>query len=101
MKLLAIANLEEEFIYLEKLPEVVDNLNIEAVLFAGNILKAEERKKEWSLAQKENRNPNLQRAEILAERENDARTFTNFFQLLARLKKPSYIVPGPNDAPER
>ncbi|RMF58483.1 MAG: metallophosphoesterase, partial [Calditrichaeota bacterium] len=33
--------------------------------------------------------------------ENDARTFTNFFQLLARLKKPSYIVPGPNDAPER
>ena len=101
MKLLAIGNLDEEFAHLERLPEVVKSLNIEAILFTGNILQAEARQQEWRRARQENRAPDLHRPEILEERENDAASFKRFFRTLSQLNRPVFIVPGKHDAPER
>ncbi|RMI13708.1 MAG: metallophosphoesterase [Calditrichaeota bacterium] len=101
MKLLAIGNLDEEFAYLDRLPEVVENLNIEAILFTGNILRAEARQEEWNRAREENRQPDRQRPEILRERDNDAESFKRFFHTLSALNRPTYLVPGKQDAPER
>ncbi len=101
MKLLAIGNLDEEFAFLERLPEVANTLRVDAILFTGNILQAEARKLEWQRAHNEHRQPNLQRPEILAERENDAQSFRRFFAILNQMNRPAFIVPGKHDAPER
>ncbi len=57
MKILAISNLLEEFAYLDRLPEVVKNANIEAVVFTGDILRAEARRMEWEWAHAKQRPP--------------------------------------------
>lgn len=57
MKLLAISDLREAFDYIDRLPEVVQEARIDAVLFAGEILQAEARKAEWERAVREQRLP--------------------------------------------
>ncbi len=101
MKILAIGDLQEEFGYLDRLPEVVRGARAEAVVFTGNILRAEARQAEWQRAQAEHRLPHLNQPEILKERDNDARSMNRFFSMLGRLGIPVFLVPGKNDAPER
>jgi Icc-related predicted phosphoesterase len=55
---------------------VVRNAGVEAVVFAGNILKSEARR-------------------------GSARSFQRFFRVLGSLKSPAFLVPGKNDTPER
>jgi Icc-related predicted phosphoesterase len=76
MRILAIGDLEDEFTYLDRLPEVVRNTDIDAVVFAGNIPGPEPRR-------------------------DSARSFQRFFEVLSSLETPAFLVPGKNDAPER
>ncbi len=101
MNVLAIADLREEFAYLDRLSEVVNNARVQAVLFSGNVLRAEARQAEWERAKAENRLPRLDQPEVVRERRDDAESITRFFQSLDRLGVPVFIVPGRNDAPER
>lgn len=101
MKILAISNLLEEFAYLDRLPEVVKNANIEAVVFTGDILRAEARRMEWERAHAEQRPPTMNQPEVARERHDDAQSMIRFFKILNRLDVPVFVVPGKNDAPER
>ncbi|MCX8071337.1 MAG: metallophosphoesterase [Candidatus Binatia bacterium] len=101
MKLLAIGDLREEFAYLDRLSEVVKNARVHAVLFTGNVLRAEARQAEWERAKAEGRLPRLDQPEVVRERRDDAESITRFFGQLDRLGVPVFFVPGRNDAPER
>lgn len=101
MKLLAVADALEVFDYADRLGEVVKEAGVEAVLFTGNILKAEARLAEWERARKEGRDPDPDRPEIAQERSGDSRSFARFFRMLNDLRVPCFVVPGKNDAPER
>jgi Icc-related predicted phosphoesterase len=77
MNIMAIGDLHDEFRFVDQIPEVVRNTDIEGVVFAGNILGPESRR-------------------------DSARSFQRFFGVLSSLKKtPTFLVPGRNDAPER
>ncbi len=99
--LLALSDLHERFDYLERLPEVVKNANVEGVVFTGNILRAEAREAEWRRAQEEGRAPDLGHPDVARERSDDAESLARFFRTLRELKVPVYLIPGRNDAPER
>ena len=101
MKLLAISDLREAFDYIDRLPEVVREAGVDAVLFAGNILQAEARQAEWARAVQEHRLPDRARPEVVEERKNDAESFLTFFRRLHAIGVPVYVIPGRNDAPER
>ena len=101
MRILALSDLHEEFAYLDRLPEVVEQERIDAVVFAGNVLRAEARRREWARAQQEGRRPSMEALEVAREREDDARSFDRFLEVLSRLEVPVYLIPGENDAPER
>ncbi|GIW45999.1 MAG: hypothetical protein KatS3mg077_3281 [Candidatus Binatia bacterium] len=101
MKVLAIADLREEFRYLDRLEEVVKNTRAKAVLFSGNVLRAEARQAEWERAKAEGRLPLLDQPEVVRERRDDAESIMKFFRSLDRLGVPVFLVPGRNDAPER
>ncbi|WP_054683514.1 metallophosphoesterase [Rhodothermus marinus] len=101
MKLLAISDLREAFDYIDRLPEVVQEARIDAVLFAGEILQAEARKAEWERAVREQRLPDRARPEVVEERKNDAESLMTFFRRLNTIGVPVYVIPGRNDAPER
>ncbi|GAB4230120.1 MAG: hypothetical protein Kow00109_01690 [Acidobacteriota bacterium] len=101
MRLLALADLQERFEHLDRIGEVVENAHCDGILFAGNILAAEARIKEWQQAAAEHRRPSLEKAEVAAERSNDAESLARFFGVLHRLGVPVYVVPGKHDAPER
>lgn len=101
MRLLALADLQERFDHLDRIGEVVENARCDAILFAGNILAAEARTREWERAAAEGRRPSLERPEVAAERSNDAESLARFFGVLHRLGVPVYVIPGKNDAPER
>ncbi len=77
MNVMAIGDLNGDFTYVDRLPEVVKNADIEGVVFAGNIL-----------------------AGARGQRD-EARSFSRFFGALGSLKVPAFVVPGKNDAPER
>ncbi len=101
MKILAISDVHEEFAYLDRLPDVVKGAGVEAVVFTGNILRAEARRAEWERARAEQRQPDLNQPEVARERDDDAQSINRFFGFLNALGVPVYIVPGKNDAPER
>ncbi|HWP46948.1 MAG TPA: hypothetical protein VNM22_07270 [Candidatus Limnocylindrales bacterium] len=100
MRILAINELLEEFRFVDRLLEVVKETPIDAVVFTGNILRAEARNAEWQRALAEHRTPSLNQPEVVRERENDAQSLNRFFKLLSSLGVPAYLVPGRNDAPE-
>jgi Icc-related predicted phosphoesterase len=101
MKVLAISDLREEFSYLDRLPEVVRNVQARGVLFCGNILRADARQAEWERAKSEGRKPLLDNPEVVRERRDDAESVSRFFRALDQLGVPVFVVPGRNDAPER
>ncbi|GBD25391.1 hypothetical protein HRbin30_00710 [bacterium HR30] len=101
MKVLAIGDLREEFAYLDRLSEVVKNARVQAVLFSGNVLRAEARQAEWERAKAEGRMPRLDQPEVVRERRDDAESMARFFRSLDQLGVPVFVVPGRNDAPER
>jgi len=101
MNILAISDLHEEFTYLERLPEVVRNAAVGAVMFTGNILRAEARRAEWERAHAERRSPRINHPEVARERDDDAQSLNRFFRSLNALGVPVFLVPGKHDAPER
>lgn len=101
MQVLVLSDWLENRQYLERLPEVVQGTRAEAILFTGNILKAEARAAEWERALKEGRDPDPDRPEIQQEHSDDAESLAQFFRVLRQLDVPVCIVPGKNDAPER
>lgn len=101
MRVLAIGDVDEESADLAGLSEVVDNAGADAVVFTGNLLKAEARRAELEAACGEDRCPDWEADAVTEERENDAESANRFFQALGDLDVPVYLVPGENDAPER
>jgi hypothetical protein len=101
MKILITGDLLEQFQYVERLPEVVKEAQVNAVLFTGNILRAEAREAEWRRALAERRAPRLDLPGLQKQRDDDARSLHRFFATLGSLGVPACFVPGRNDAPER
>ncbi|MGH7455405.1 MAG: metallophosphoesterase [bacterium] len=98
MKILAVSDLHEDFAFLDRLPELT---KIEAVVFTGNVLRAEARRIEWERAHAEHRAPSMTRAEVARERDDDAQSVSRFLKTLNVMGVPVFLVPGKNDAPER
>lgn len=101
MRVLVLSDWLEQHAYLDRLPEVVRETHAEAVLFTGNILRAEARTAEWERAQKEGRDPDPDHPAVQKEHSDDAESLANFFRTLRKLEVPVCLVPGKNDAPER
>jgi Icc-related predicted phosphoesterase len=101
MKILAVSDLLEEFTFVDRLPEVIRGAGIEAVVFTGNILRADQREAEWRRALAEGRAPRADLPEVARERDNDAQSLNRFFGALSSLGVPVCVVPGRTDAPER
>lgn len=101
MRLLALSDLQEEFAYLDRLPDLVRNARIEGALFCGNVLRAEARNAEREKARGEGRAPRIDLPEIQKARSDDAQSVIRFFRALNQLGTPVFLVPGRNDAPER
>jgi Icc-related predicted phosphoesterase len=101
MKILAVSDLFEEFAFVDRLPEVIRGAGVDAVVFTGNILRADQREAEWRRALAEGRPPRAEQPEVARERDNDAQSLNRFFRLLSSLGVPACLVPGRTDAPER
>ena len=101
MKLFIIGDLLEQFQFIETLPEVLREAGIDAVLFSGNILRAEAREAEWRRAVAERRAPRPDLPGLQKQRDDDARSLHRFFKTLSGLGVPACLVPGRNDSPER
>jgi uncharacterized protein len=101
MKILITGDLLEQFQYVERLPEVVKEAHVDAVLFTGNILRAQAREAEWRRALAERRAPRLDLPGVQKQRNDYARSLHRFFAALGSLGVPACFVPGRNDAPER
>lgn len=101
MNILAISGLNEEFRYLSRLAEVAQNAKVEAVVFTGNILRAEARRQEWERAREAHCLPDPNQPDVVREHADDAQSMERFFKMLSALGVPAFIVPGKHDAPER
>ena len=99
MKLLIISDFHGAVDQLEPVKERARQLGVEAVLFAGDIVRGAARGDEWLAARSEGRAPNRGLPSIAAEAAEDLNLYETFYSSMDELWVPTYVVPGNMDAP--
>ncbi len=100
MQILVISDLRGELARLENMVERCREYSLDAVCFCGNIVRGDARLAEWSQAKRENKIPNRNDVDILAEALEDLRLYKRFCSLVDSLGIPVLAIPGHLDAPE-
>ncbi len=97
MKGLALANYLGESSVLPEVKKLVESNNIDFILFAGGIVKGNDRLKEFDTAEAEGRRADFSR--VSHEEKTDIEQYEAFFKGLGELNIPVYYIPGRADAP--
>lgn len=100
MKILAFTDCGGQISKLEKLNEIIQNEDIRNLLFLGNIVEGNERRKEWSSSCLEHRLPISSKPDIIKNIPEEIKQIINFFAVMGKMNAPLYFVPGYKDAPE-
>lgn len=96
-KIVAIRDFKEAFEFLPNFVSVVKEIQPDAIVFAGSILKGTKLEEEYKSATLMGRPP---RREILHEvEEHQIKVLNEFLKTLGETGIKTYIVPGKNDAP--
>lgn len=99
MRILAISDYHAKEEILSGFFEAIKNLSYEAIFFTGDILRWRGKATEWANARKEKRAPDKDKPGIKEEIEENAEVYRKFYQDMARLGKPTFLIPGNVDAP--
>lgn len=101
MNILALTDLRGQFRYAERLSDVCRRAAVEAIVFTGNIVDGGARMAEWEAARRQGLHPDYAQPAVQEQERADARLYTRFLHILGALNRPTYIIPGHLDAPER
>ncbi len=99
MKLLVISDFHGAVDRLEPIKERTRQLGVEAVLFAGDVVRGYARGDEWLAARREARPAKRDLPAIEEEASEDLDLYGTFYSSMDELWVPTYVVPGNMDAP--
>ncbi|RMD94211.1 MAG: metallophosphoesterase [Calditrichaeota bacterium] len=100
MKILALSDMRGHTDYVNRVPELVKEVEPAMVVFTGNVLKSEARLAEWERAKQENRKPDYSKEAIRHEEDHDAQLYETLFDMLGQLNIPTAVIPGALDSPK-
>ncbi len=100
MKILGLSDMRGHADYLPRLPELVQEVRPDLIVFTGNALRAEARMAEWERARAEDRQPSRDAPGVRLEEEQDARIYELLFDTLGKLNVPVAVIPGVLDSPK-
>lgn len=99
MRIFAISDLHGAVDSLESFKAKVHEENPDMIVFAGDIVAAGARAREWLVANQEHRLPRRDLPDFRDEEHEDLHAYTAFFKALADTATPCFVVPGNLDAP--
>jgi len=79
--------------------KAIKNSDFDLVVFTGDILKWRVKCTEWAEAKKEKRIPDKNKQEIKEEIEKNTDNYWKFYLQIAKLQKPTFLIPGNVDSP--
>jgi Icc-related predicted phosphoesterase len=99
MKILAISDWHGKEKVLSHLALAIRGLNLDMIVFTGDILQWKAKCSEWANANKENRVPQKDLPEITEEIRRNSRLYLTFYETVRSLNLPFFSIPGNVDSP--
>lgn len=101
MNILALTDLRGRIDYLDRLPDVCRDAQVDLVVFAGNIVAGGARLATWEEGHTRALRLDYEQPAIQAQERADIETYSHFYRVLGQLGVPVCVIPGRLDAPER
>ncbi len=101
MRVLVASDLRGEVRRLDQLAEVIQNEDIRAMVFCGNIIPDDARTKAFEEARANGKHPEMEEEALHKLEDIAVKAFEDFFDRVGQYGIPVFVVPGYLDAPER
>lgn len=101
MRVLVASDLRGAVSRLDQLAEVIQNEDIRAMVFCGNIIPDDARTKAFEEARANGKHPEMDEEALHKLEDIAVKAFEDFFDRVGQYGIPVFVVPGYLDAPER